>query len=53
MQTVRPAENKTPAGFTGKISAAENNFNRAEIVKAINEMGLLTYKVRSVKIMII
>lgn len=38
------------ASFTEKISGIKSNFNRAEIVKAINQMGLLTYKVCSVKI---
>lgn len=49
-KTVPTSKNKIPAGFTEKIPAAESNFNRAEILKAINQMGLLTYKIRSVKI---
>ena len=49
-EPVKITENKIPKGFTKKISAAESNFNRAEIVRAINQMGLLTYQVRSVKI---
>ncbi len=46
----QPEENKTPTDSTEKISTVEINFNRAEIVKAINQMVLLTYQVRSVRI---
>lgn len=41
---------KIPDDFVRNNTPIENTFNREEVVKAINTMGLLTYQVRSVKI---
>ena len=49
-EIVPKTDKSIPKDFTVEKSHVKSSFAREEVVKAINQMGLLTYKLRSVKI---